>query len=38
MPKSDVYTDMDIMILSKHPKYKNMPMDQRIITILYHLF
>lgn len=34
MPKSDVYTDMDmdIMILSKHPKYKDMPMDQRIIA------
>lgn len=24
MPASDVYTDMDIMILSRHPKYKNM--------------
>lgn len=32
MPVSDVYTDMDIMILSKHPKYKNMPMDQRILA------
>lgn len=32
MPQSDVYTDMDIMILSKHPKYKDMPMDQRIIA------
>lgn len=32
MPKSDVYTDMDIMILSKHSKYKDMPMDQRIIA------
>ncbi|MFW5457208.1 GbpC/Spa domain-containing protein [Streptococcus hyovaginalis] len=32
MPASDVYTDMDIMILSRHPKYKDMPMDKRLIA------
>lgn len=32
MPASDIYTDMDIMILSRHPKYKDMPMDKRLIA------
>ncbi|MGT2625222.1 GbpC/Spa domain-containing protein [Streptococcus thoraltensis] len=32
MPVSDVYTDMDIMILSRHPKYKDMSMDKRLIA------
>lgn len=32
MPESDIYTDMDAIILARHPKYKNLPLDERILT------
>ncbi|MET3634887.1 GbpC/Spa domain-containing protein [Streptococcus porcorum] len=32
MPVSDIYTDMDSIILSRHPKYKHLPLDQRILA------
>lgn len=32
MNQDDINADMDSMILARHPKYKNMPMDQRIIA------
>lgn len=31
MPISDVYTDMDAIILAKHPDYKELPLDERIL-------
>lgn len=31
MPTSDVYTDMDAIILAKHPDYKDLPLDERIL-------
>lgn len=32
MPESDIYTDMDAIILARHPKYKNLPLDERILA------
>lgn len=32
MPDSDIYTDMDAIILARHPKYKNLPLDERILA------
>lgn len=32
MPESDIYTDMDVIILARHPKYKNLPLDERILA------
>ena len=32
MPESDIYTDMDAIILARHPKYKNLPLNQRILA------
>ncbi|MBF0843398.1 hypothetical protein IR117_02130, partial [Streptococcus danieliae] len=32
MNKDDINADIDSMILSRHPKYKNLPMDKRLVT------
>lgn len=31
MPESDIYTDMDAIILARHPNYKDLPLDKRIL-------
>ena len=31
MPETDIFTDMDAIILARHPDYKDLPLDERIL-------